>query len=158
MLVVHQPAVKIGDIFKTNQYERENRHAAMIYVICRLMWYIGFISYWFVILILPPTPPRAIRFVMVRISRLRSRKNEKDTMARVDLGILLIWHSHTNKHIPRPLQSFCENWPPSYIGKRLIGHHYYVGTNILLIISTAFSPKIYPPYIKIITLRNILWI
>jgi len=40
MLMVHQPAVEIsiGDIFKTNQYERENRHAAMIYVICRLTW------------------------------------------------------------------------------------------------------------------------
>ena len=43
----HQPAVEIsiGDIFKTNQYERENRHAAMIYVICRLTWYIGFTSH-----------------------------------------------------------------------------------------------------------------
>ena len=28
--------ISIGDIFKTNQYERENRHAAIIYVICGL--------------------------------------------------------------------------------------------------------------------------
>ena len=47
MLMVHQPAVEIsiGDIFKTNQYERENRHAAIIYVICGLTWYIGFTSH-----------------------------------------------------------------------------------------------------------------
>ena len=47
MLMVHQPAmeISIGDIFKTNQYERENRHAAIIYVICGLTWYIGYTSH-----------------------------------------------------------------------------------------------------------------